>query len=178
MNRTFGDIKHLSFISRDIDKSLKYFVDVWNVAPWHVVRGIKFESSYKGKPSQINISVALASADGLEFEVIEQHDDGPSIYRDYLRVVPTGFHVQHMGLWAKDFAKSKAEALKRGWVAVQEGSPPSGQFCYLQHPTEPNLYLEISDCSPMKQGVRTAIRQASDAWDGTDPIREGLPRSA
>jgi hypothetical protein len=175
MNRAFGDIKHLSFISRDLDQSLRYFVDVWNVGPWFVGRHLKYESNYKGTPGKLDISVALASSDGLEFELIQQHDNGPSIYQDFLAAVPTGFHVQHMGMWAKDFAKSRAEALKRGWIPVQEGNPPAGQFCYLQHPTTPHLYMEISDCSPLKEHVRKTIRAVAATWDGTDPIREGLP---
>src|SRR5262249_52275025 len=132
-------------------------------------------TSYKGVPGDIDMSVALASSDGLEIELIQQHDDNPSIYRDFLKAVPDGFHVQHMGLWAKDFAKSKTEAIRRGWVVVQEANPAVGQSCYLQHPTEPNLYIEISDCSPTKEFVREAVRKANADWDGTDPVREGLP---
>ena len=84
--------------------------------------------------------------------------------------------MQHMAVWADDFSASKAEALAKGWVVVQESPPGPGEFCYLVHPDEPKLIFEISDRSPSKEHSRRTVQKIAENWDGTDPIREGFPR--
>jgi hypothetical protein len=175
MKPLFGVIKQLGFVSRDIDSSIRHFLDVWNIGPWYVVRHAKTPTLYRGTPSEIEISIALSSSFELQFEIIAQHNDAPSVYRDALRNT-SGLHVQHIAIWADDFAKSKAEALAKGWVPVLEGSSGPGEACYLMHPSEPMICMEISDRSPLKEHVRRVIRDIALNWDGKDPIREGLPK--
>jgi hypothetical protein len=174
MQPLFGEIRQLGFVSRNIDQSIRHFLTHWNIGPWYVVRNITAPSLYKGEPSVPEISLALSSCGDLQFEIIEQHNDAPSAYREALATSP-GLHVQHVAVWTDHFAKIKADALAKGWVAVLETPSGPGQSCYLVHPSEPLVCVEVSDRSPFKEHVREAVRNVANTWDGADPIREGLP---
>jgi hypothetical protein len=175
MKPLYGKIQQLGFVSRDIDRSIRFFLDVWNIGPWYVVRNLKTPTLYKGEPSDPEISLALSSCDDLQFEIIQQHNDAPSAYRDALAASPA-LHVHHIAVWADDFGKTKADALAKGWMPVLEGPSGPGEACYLVHPDEPSVCFEISDRSPTKEHVRKVVREVAMNWDGRDPIRDGLPK--
>lgn len=177
MNLALGDVRQVSFTSRDIDHSMRYFIEVWGIGPWYVTRNIKSKREFKGVLHEMTMSVALSSSGDLQFEIVQQHDDTPSIFQEFLRQVPDGLHVQHMAVWAEDFAQSRAAALAKGWVIMEEGVPAIGPYAYLSHPRNPHLYLEVSDRSPAKEHFRSAIRDIAATWDGKDPIREGFPKA-
>jgi hypothetical protein len=177
MRPLFGAIKQLGFISRNIDRSMRYFADVWDIGPWFVRRRIPFDSLYRGTPSDITISVALSSAAGMQYEIIEQHDTGPSIYQDVLRAASEGLHVQHVAVWTDEFPKMQAAALAKGWEPVLENRTGPGKSLYLIHPDEPHLCMEISDTNPAKEHFRKIIEDIAATWDGSDPIREGIPKA-
>jgi hypothetical protein len=85
-----------------------------------------------------------------------------------------GLPIQHIAVWTDDFSQTKAAALRKGWTPVFETHPGPGESCYLTHPGQPMVCMEISDRSPQKEKVRAAVRESARNWNGTDPIREGL----
>jgi hypothetical protein len=174
MDAGLGDVKHLGFVTRDIDRSMRYFVDAWGIGPWYVNRQIVMDTLYKGAPSRLELMVALSHANDLQYELIQQMNDAPSVYRDFLHKMPNGLHVQHLSVWPENFADTKAGALAKGWYPVLEVAH-KGNSCYLAHPGEPDLCVEISDRSPEKEFFRKTIREICATWDGKDPIREGFP---
>jgi hypothetical protein len=170
----FGDIRQIAFVTDDIDRSMRHFVEVWNIGPWHVMRHVKETILHRGAPSDIDMSVALSNNGELQFEIIQQHNDAPSVYREWLAKLAAGLSVQHLAVLVDDFAAAKAVALARGWVPALESAGGAGSACYLSHPAEPLLYMEISDRSPGKDRLRAAVKRAAQLWDGSDPIREGF----
>lgn len=136
---------------------------------------MKASSSYKGIWTEPEISLALSNCGDLQFEIIQQHNDAPSAYLDAIAGVGA-LHVQHVAVWTDTYAEMKQLALARGWNTVLETPPGPGESCYIVHPDDPMVCLEISDRSPYKEQVRNTIRDIALNWDGNDPIREGLPR--
>lgn len=175
MKSILGEIRQLGFVSDYIDRSMRHFIELWNIGPWYVARNVMAPTLYKGTPSAIEISFALSSCGELQFEIVQQHNDASSVYRDALASTP-GLHLQHVAVWAEDFAASKARALALGWMPVLESPPGPGEACYVVHPSEPCVCVEISDRSPDKERVRRVIREIARDWTGADPIREGFPQ--
>lgn len=174
MSSLFGDVRQLGFMSRDIDRSMRYFVDSWGVGPWSIIRKITSEMLYKGAKTQVDISIAMANCGDLQFEIVAQHNAAPSLYLDSLAQTPA-LHVQHVAVWTHDVAGIEANAHVKGWQSVFETMSGPGRSVFVTHPDEPMVCIEISDCDPFKVRVRESIKQISLTWDGGDPVREGLP---
>jgi catechol 2,3-dioxygenase-like lactoylglutathione lyase family enzyme len=176
MSRLYTNFRQVAYVTRDLKKSIAFFTEKLGVGPWFVASHYQLKTCfYMGKPTKFDFSVGLANSGEIQFELIEQHDTVPSIYQDFLRVVPNGLHVQHLSTWSDDFPKSRAEAISRGFSEVQTGTSPSGIFTYLIHPDEPDFYLEMTDMNPVKERIFGAVYQAAVGWDGKDPIRMGFP---
>jgi hypothetical protein len=153
---------------------MNYFVDNWGVGPWFVLRNLEASMVYKGAAIEIEMSIAMANCGELQFEVVMQHNDTSSLYTDALAGIP-GLHIQHMGVWTHDVVGLEATAHARGWTSVFETASGPGKSIFITHPSDPAVCIELSDCDPFKNGVRDAIRHIASEWDGSDPIREGLP---
>lgn len=162
-------------MSRDIDRSMRYFVDAWGVGPWYVLRNMRVSMLYQGKPTELEVSIAMANCGDLQFEIVAQHDDGPSLYRDALAHTPS-LHIQHVAAWVDDVPAIEAAAYAKGWQSVFETLSGPGRSVFVAHPDAPQVCIEISDCDPFKVGVRQAISDIAATWDGRDPIRDGLPQ--
>jgi hypothetical protein len=175
MSLAFGKISQLGFMSRDIDRSMKYFAEAWGVGPWYILRHRPAAMLYQGRAIDLDLSIAMANCGDLQFEIVMQHNaDVRSLYTDSLAHTPH-LHVQHVAVWKDDVRAAETEAHARGWQSVFETSSGPGKSIFIIHPDEPGVCIELSDCDPFKDGVRAAIRRVAETWDGSDPVREGLP---
>ena len=99
MSRRFGSIRQIAFVVRSLDRTLRYWTETLGVGPFFVFRNMSPEDfRYRGEPSPApRLSVALGNSGDLQVELIEQHDDRPSAYRDFLAAGREGF--QHVSSW-------------------------------------------------------------------------------
>ena len=174
MSAIFGNVRQLGFMSRDIDRSMRYFVDCWGIGPWFVLRNIRNSMLYKGTPVELDMSIAMANCGDLQFEIVAQHNETQSLYTDALAHTPE-LHIQHVAVWTEDVMALESAAHAKGWKSVFETVSGPGRSVFVAHPSEPLVCIEISDCDPFKNRVREAIRQAAATWDGSNPVRDGLP---
>jgi hypothetical protein len=175
MSSVFGEVRQIGFMSRDIDRSMQYFADAWGVGPWYILRHLPAAMLYHGEAIDLDISIAMANCGDLQFEIVMQHNDEVrSLYTDSLAHTPQ-LHIQHFAVWKDDVRATEAEAHARGWQSIFETNSGPGKSIFIAHPDEPAVCLELSDCDPFKDAVRDAIKQIASTWDGSDPVREGLP---
>jgi len=174
MPSVFGNVRQIGLMSRDIDRSMRYFVDAWGMGPWFVLRNQKVSMLYDGAPRELEVSIAMANCGDLQFEIVAQHDDTPSLYRHALQQTPE-LHVQHVAVWTDDVNGVERSAHAKGWSSVFETLSGAGRSVFVIHPSEPKVCIEISDRDPFKVRVRESIRRVASDWDGDHPIREGFP---
>lgn len=175
MPSIFGNVRQIGFMSRDIDRSMRYFVESWGIGPWFVLRNVKNSMLYRGVLAELDMSIAMANCGDLQFEIVSQHNEASSLYTDALAQTPA-LHIQHVAVWTDDVSGVEAAAHAKGWASIFETVSGPGKSVFVTHPDEPMVCIEISDCDPFKDRAREAIRQIAATWDGSDAIREGLPQ--
>jgi hypothetical protein len=115
----------------------------------------------------------------MQVELIQQLDDRPSAYLDFLKSGREG--LQHVSSWlSRDEYDATIERLSAtGTPIVHEGSiPGSGvRFAYYATDSVPGgLLYEIADVmEPHIYPLMEMIRNAAHQWDGSQPIRELTP---
>jgi len=171
-----GDVMQLCFINRDFEGTLKFGREVMGAGPFFLNEKVILEELlYMGRPSDVDFRVAIGYWGDLQIEIIEQRNDAPSIYRDWLDGGHEG--LQHVCLMVDDLAKARAVCEAAGAVIAQEGRLPGGRcnFLYADTGGGPGTMVEIVQPGPgMVEGF-AAMREAARNWDGTDPVR---PRGA
>ncbi len=178
MSRLFGTMRQIAFVIHDLDSALRYWIDDLGVGPFFVLRDLTPENYiYRGKPSPPpRITLALGNSGDMQVELIQQHDDRPSAYREFLSAGREGF--QHVSSWLTkaDYDATFTRLRGRGLTTVHEGviAASGVRFAYFATDTAPGGFLfEMADVMepnvyPMMQMIADAARD----WDGRDPIRE------
>ena len=173
MSRLFGPIRQNGYVVRDIEAAMNHWITFHGVGPWFYVERVQTDYfRYKGADSPLEMSIALANSGDFQIELIQQRNDAPSMYKDFLDAGHEG--LQHLAFWSTDYQAMYDRALARGMVVGHEGSigGAKGRFAYFDNfGQHPGAVVEISDISGSKGKLFEHIRRAAVDWDGNDPIR-------
>jgi hypothetical protein len=172
MSRIFGPVRQNGYVVRDIQAAMDHWIKVMGVGPWYYIDRVKTDYfRHRGRDSDVEMSIALANSGDLQIELIQQRNDAPSMYREFLAADRAG--LQHMSFWTTDYQTLYDRTLALGYKVGHEGQigGEKGRFAYFDTETHPGTVIEISDISGGKGGFFERIRQAAANWDGADPIR-------
>jgi len=169
MSRIFGDIRQSGYVVRDIEAAMKHWTEVLAVGPFERVPMEDFR--YRGAPSAIEVSIALANSGPLQIELIQQRNDAPSMYVDFLRAGHEG--LQHVAYWTETFDAEMERLTAAGYGIGQSGcvGGANGRFVYFLTEAHPGTVIELSEISGMKGRFFRHIADAAREWDGTEPVR-------
>lgn len=179
MSILFGAARQVGYVVKDIEVAMARWAAL-GVGPWfYKARVESTEFRYHGRPSALpDLSIALANSGDLQIELIQQHCESPTLYRDTLE--RNGECAQHVAYWTMDrFDEYCNQLLDQGYVEGHAGRMGAGRgrFAYFVHAQVPSLMIEVSESTGGKAEYFAQIRQASVGWDGSDPIRRiGAPR--
>ena len=173
MSALFGKVCQNGYVVRDIQKAMKFWTEVQRVGPFFYIPEVKTDwFRYRGADSPVEMSIALANSGDLQIELIQQRNDAPSMYKEFLGSGREG--LQHMSYWTRDYQVLYDRALSLGYKVGHEGQigGEKGRFAYFDTQAHPGTVVEISDISGSKGSFFEHIRKVAAGWDGSDPIRE------
>ena len=176
MSRLFGPVRQNGYVVRDIEAAMAHWIDVLKVGPWFYIDRVKTDwFRHRGQDSPLELSVALANAGDLQIELIQQRNDAPSMYKEFLDSGREG--LQHLAFWSTDYQTLYDRALSLGYTMGHEGQigGERGRFAYFDTGAPSGAFagtvVEISDISGSKGRFFDHVRKCALGWDGTDPIR-------
>jgi hypothetical protein len=167
----FGEITQVGFVTRDIRASMNFYVDQLGIGPWFIADRVVSTHNYRGTPQTFVLSVAMAASGGLQLELMQQHDDVPSMYHDWMLRPFARELQQHICFWPDDYDAKLVRAHELGYGVVQDGATARGRFVYLAHPRDPDQVVEITEQTPARRAFNAAIARAAVGWTGEDRIR-------
>ncbi len=174
MSRQLGPIVQFSYVVDDLDAAIAHWARVMEVGPFFVLEHVPYSRClYLSKETAIDMSVALAYSGDVQIELVQQHNDAPSIFRNFLTARGPG--LQHVGTVSDDLEADLAVLAGRGVRPVQEGEAENGtRFAYVDSDLVPGTMLELFQ---LPENIRQAfeyMRAAARDWDpSADPARRG-----
>ncbi len=171
MSRFFGEICQLGYVVHDIDEAMKYWSEQLGVGPWFYNPKVPIKNYlYKGESYSPHNSVALANSGGVQVELIQTRNDVPSMYKDFLQSGNTG--LQHVAYWTNNYDEDLKRLVSQGFKPVMQGEVgEKGRFVYFDTEYHPGTVIELSEVTGPKGRMFELIREASDQWDGSNPVR-------
>lgn len=171
MSRIFGEIRQNGYVVRDIEAAMKHWIDVLGVGPFFYIPVVRMETFfYRGEPSAPRVSIALANSGDLQIELIQQHDDQPSMYKDFVDAGREG--LQHISSWEADLDAAIARIEAAGHSIAQSGAIEGGiRFVYFDTELHPGTVFEVSNLAGPLAALPEMVADAARDWDGSDPIR-------
>ena len=173
MSRIFGAVCQNGYVVRDIRAAMDHWIKVMGVGPWFYIDRVKTDwFRHRGAESGVEMSIALANSGDLQIELIQQRNDAPSMYKEFLDSGREG--MQHMSYWTRDYQGLYDRALSLGYKVGHEGQigGEQGRFCYFDTQTYAGTIVEISDISGGKGRFFEHVKKVAVDWDGSEPIRD------
>jgi hypothetical protein len=172
MSRVFGQPAQMGYVVKDVEAGIEQWLAI-GVGPWFYVETVETDYfRHRGESSDPQLSIALANSGSWQIELIQQRNEAPSMYREFLDAGNEGF--QHISYWSDEYQDLYDRVLSLGYVVGHEGQIGGelGRFAYVEHEKAPGAVIEISDVSGPKGQFFEYIREVASDWDGSEPIRK------
>lgn len=160
------------YVVPDLAQAIDFYVRTLNVGPFFVLpHRTAPDRVYRGMVSPTEVSLAMGFAGHYQIELIQPHDDAPSLFREAIERHGYGFH--HFGIAHEDVPGVLPSYLGEGYEVVGRSPVPTGGEVIFLEPPDPVHpgYIELLPATPQMDETFTRFWQASVDWDGSDPIR-------
>jgi hypothetical protein len=166
-----GGIVQAAYTVADIDRSMKDFTERLGVGPWFVSGPfVPSRGVYRGQPTDMSLTLAVAFSGHVMIELIEQHDDKPSVYQETIKTKGHGFH--HWAICSKAFDADVARYEAEGCPVVFSDLSPRGvRIVYVDTTGQLPGMLEIIETTDALEAIYLSYFDAAQNWNGEDPIR-------
>jgi hypothetical protein len=170
-----GGLIQFAYTVPDANAAMTAWTDRLGVGPWFVRGPFTPQSAlYRGEPTSPTLTLARAFNGHAMIELVQQHDDGPSVYRDLVEGQGRGYGFHHLAVGVHDFDTAVEKHRRAGAeVAYSDTLPTGARIAYLDTSDVLPGMVELVEMNGAQERVYTGIYLASVGWDGTDPAREG-----
>jgi Glyoxalase/Bleomycin resistance protein/Dioxygenase superfamily len=166
-----GSIAQFAYVVEDMEREMLRYVERLNLGPW-IVRG-PFqppEGRYRGEPTHATFTIGHVFAGHAMIELIEQHDDAPSVFNERDREHRYGFH--HWGIFTRTFDEDLARYAAIGYEeAFSDRLPTGSRVVYVDATRDFPGMIELLEHTDAQEAVYTDMYRAAVGWDGKNPIR-------
>ena len=168
MENDLGPVGQLGYVVNDLETAAWDWFQRTGIGPWTVIPHVALDYfNYRGKPSPVEMGIAMAFSGSMQIELIQQHNDAPSMYRDFLEV--SGEGLQHVCFYPKNYDSALEFLGEKGMENIQDGAIRGMRFAYLAE--DSGQVLEVGDIPDSVRANREKNIVATQKWDGTNPVR-------
>jgi hypothetical protein len=162
-----GDYRffQLGFVVDDIVAAATRWAAVHGVGPFHISPVIEMQAIVAGELAPASIQIGLAQAGPVQIELIQQHCDRPSVFREW----PSPFH--QLATITSDFDGRLRHLQQCGYDVVGEIAAGDLRVAYVDTTTDFGFYTEVVSTNLDFVARWDQISKTCAAWDGSDPVR-------
>jgi hypothetical protein len=166
-----GDYRffQLGFVVDDLVASALRWAVVHGVGPFHVLPVVEQVVIAGGVPSAVSMQVGVAQAGPVQIELIRQHCDRPSIFREWTLDGARPFH--QVATVTSHYEARKEHLSSLGYELVGESLEGRFRIAYYDTVADFGFYTEVVEETPGFLAQLERISATCAAWDGTDPVR-------
>ena len=160
----------LGHIVDDIVSAARRWSAAFRIGPFHVLPVVDQQLTHAdGEIRTVRVQVAVAQAGPVQIELIQQHCNTPSLYRDWSNGGTSAFH--QVATVTRDYAGKRARFETLGYSVAAESLGGSFRVAYVDTVAEFGFYTEVVEYAPRLLEQLQSISATCATWDGSDPVR-------
>jgi hypothetical protein len=166
-----GGVTQFAYVVQDIEAAAAAFSAQLGVGPWFVRGPFRPpEGRLRGEPNEPLISLARGFAGHAMFELVHQHDEGPSVFHEHAGPRRYGFH--HWAIVTSSFDADIERLAAKGYEeAFSDRLPTGSRVVYMDATRDLPGMIELVEHTAAQEQVYTSMYRAAVGWDGSDAIR-------
>ncbi len=188
MTPPMTNLRRIAYVVANLDEALDHWTRVMKAGPFYRLDHAPLANKrYRGQDSDVDISLAIGYSGDLQIELIQQNNEAPSVYKEFLDAGRTGIH--HIGIMPEDYQAALAPYGGLGHgpafeadfggakltdidTVVRTSNPIESTFATVRHRTK-----RTKGCLSRKTGLAMAFKlvmSAQGKWRKLD-CRNRLP---
>ena len=159
-----------AYVVNDIEESCRQWTALTGAGPFFISpHHVSEQHVYRGEPSRADLSYAFGQAGPAHIQLIQQHNDAPSVYREMFPAGTQGFH--HVAILPTDFDAERARYEAAGFP-VATTLISAARVAYMDTRSVLGCFVELYEDNAPLRATFARWKAIHDEWDGvTDPIR-------
>jgi len=178
-----GGVVQFAYTVPDLDRAISDYATRLRIGPWFLRGPFQPDKAfYRGEPTSPRITLARAFSGHAMIELVFQHDETPSVFRERIAVAGYGFH--HWAFFSTDVDADVERYAAQGYpVAFADTTPIGTRIVYVDATRDLPGMIELIEFTPRQERLYTDMYRAAIGWDGGDPVRRhpfegGAPAAA
>lgn len=168
-------VSQIGYMVHDLDAAIDFWIDVMQAGPFYLADIVVPDQSYRGAPTNAEISVAIGYSGDMQIELIKQTNAAPSAYLDGVpppEQTPRAGHFHHFLMSHDGYDEACERFRKAGAERTFDGRTDGlGRYCYIDARDIMGCHIELMDHSSLFDQACRTMREAHRDWDGTDRRR-------
>ena len=153
----------------DLLGACAHFARVFAMGPFHVFPRSQPDCWYRGTDTVLDLQIAVAQAGPVQFELIQQYCDTPSVYRE---LTGSGTRIHQLCTITSEYQAKKAWYESLGYPLVSEMHVRGQHVGFVDTHADFGFYTELAEDVPGFVEGLTRVARTCAEWDGhTDPVR-------
>lgn len=167
-------IVQMAWVVDNLEAAAERLARAMRCGPFLMIRHITLDDPcHRGTPQRTDFSLCLAQAGDVQMELVEQHDNSPSVYRDMFPAGPPGgmaFH--HVAVVVPDVFAETERYNALGFPTASSGRFGNIDFTYVDTTAAGGFMVEVLPDMPEMHAFFGKVRKAAEDWDGKEAWRE------
>lgn len=166
-------VVQVAFTCEDIQESMTRFTRELGIGPWFLIEHFPFRKlECRGRPGELDLTLALGCSGHTQFELIQQNDARPSAYREVAARRGHGFHHWAVAAEPARYDEVISTYRARGYeLAMDAIVGIGGRAAYLDTFETLGGFIEVIEMTAGVEALFNMVYQAAVGWDGREPVR-------
>jgi hypothetical protein len=166
-----GPFVQAAYFVSDAEVAARRWARDLGAGPFFLWRHVPLEKViHRGTPTSFDHTSAYGQLGSLMIELVQQHSENPSVFRDVFAAGEYGLH--HMAYFAPDLDAELTRLRALGYATAMTASTSLGlRFAFADSVAELGHMLEIYEDGPVMRKFYAMVADATQNWDGSDPVR-------
>lgn len=167
-------VVQMAWVVDSLEDSAEKLSRSMQCGPFLMLRHIQLDDPHhRLRRQRTDFSLCLAQAGDVQIELVEQHDDTPSVYRDvFPKGPPGGMAFHHVAVIVPDVFAETARYNALGFPTASSGRFGAIDFTYVDTTAAGGFMVEVLPDMPDMHAFFARVRKAAEEWDGKEAWRD------
>ncbi len=156
-----GEIVQVAFVVSDLDAEMERW-RTKGAGQFLVFRDLDVPMNVRGNDETLTLSLGLAQFDGVQIELLQQHNRANSPFMDTFGgdwpEGDRGFH--HVGMISDDFDTTCAKYLEDGYALTMSGAFGGYRIAYFDTRETLGFFMELFEGNEAQRALFDSVRDA------------------
>jgi hypothetical protein len=164
--KLLGPYMQIAYMTTDLNRAVQKWTSQKGVGPFVIAEHIKFEFvEFEGRSTRIDVSLAFAFSGNMQVELIIQHNDAPSVFKNSDVLTP-----HHLGVLTPNIKADRQTLERAGWWLRQHSISKAGTEVMFFSDASGDELIELIASNPDMLRRQEAMRTAASNWNGSDQL--------